>query len=277
MEISTSIFGIARKAARWAYGFIEKIVCKRAYEISSLYHDHRTVVEARPDPLGDHLGYRLYWDEFLLGERQRAPIIEVTARGGVRLSKVVIAVSASNEKVCYQNEVVMRRVDGRRHRAMLSAVPFRRPKIKGGWVYTPFDTFHVELIEIVDEHGKSLKPRWPVSHDSHPIDRLEVALGKERDYVEKWGEVYHLGFLEMEISEEMVRLFAWQFNRARLVQKLVQPLQRRFVAKAIFWSKNAVWARPLQRELEQHIAEYKEYLARYPDETDVAEVEDEKS
>jgi hypothetical protein len=195
----------------------------------------------------------------------------------VRLSKVVIAISASNEKVCYQNEVVMRHVDGRRHRAMLSAVPFRRPKIKGGWVYTPFDTFHVELIEIVDEQGKNLKPRWPVSHVSHPIDRLEVALGKERDYVEKWGEVYHLGFLEMAISEEMVRLFAWQFNRSRLVQKLVQPLQRRLVAKAIFWSKNAVWARPLQRELEQHIAEYKEYLARYPDEIDVAEVEDEKS
>lgn len=76
---------------------------------------------------------------------------------------------------------------------------------------------------------------------------------------------------------EAGRLFAWQFNRSRLVQKLVQPLQRRLVAKAIFWSKNAVWARPLQRELEQHIAEYKEYLARYPDEIDVAEVEDEKS
>lgn len=168
----------------------------------------------------------------------------------------------------------MRHVDGRKHRAMLSAVPFRRPKIKDGWVNTPFDTFHVELIEIVDEHGTNLKPRWPVSHVTHPIDRLEVALGKERDYVEKWGEVYHLGFLEMETNEEGVRLFAWQFNRSRLVQKLVEPLQTRLVAKAIFWAKNAVWARPLQRELIQHIAEYKEYLARYPDETEVAEVEE---
>jgi hypothetical protein len=266
MEISTSIFGIARRVIRWAYGFAEKTVCRRAYEISTLYHNHRELIEIKPDPLGDHVSYRLYWDEFLHGERQRAPIIEVRAFGGERLSKVVIAVAASNDKVCYQNEVVMRSVDGRRHRAVLPAVPFRYPKIEGGLVYTPFDSFHVELIEILDMNGKSLKPRRPVSHVTHPMDRLEVALGYECEYVERSGGVYHLGFIEMAINEEMVRLFAWRFYRSALVRKFAEPLQRRWIGKVIFWSKNAIWAAPLQRELERHIAEYKKYLAWRSDE-----------
>jgi hypothetical protein len=278
MEISTSIFGIVRRVIRWAYGFAEKAVCRRAYEISTLYHNHRELIETKPDPLGAHVSYRLYWDEFLHGERQRAPIIEVRASGGARLSKVVIAVAASNDKVCYQNEVVMRGVDDRRHRAVLPAVPFRHPKIEGSLVYTPFDSFHVELIEILDMNGKSLKPRWPVSHVTHPMDRLEVALGYERDYVERWGCVYHLGFIEMAINEEMVRLSAWRFYRSALVRKLAESLQRRWIGKVIFWSKNAIWAAPLQRELERHIAEYKEYLAWRSDEVSrVSEFEDERT
>lgn len=264
MNIPTTIFAVARKVVRWAYGFIEKIICKRTYEISSLYHDHRELIEAKPYPLGNHIGYRLYWDEFLGGERQRAPIIEVRACGGAQLSKVVIAVSASNKKVCYQNEVVMRHVDERRHRAVLPAVPFRHPKIKGNLVYTPFDTFHVELIEIFDARGKNLKQQWPIRHITHPMDRLEVALGEERDYVEKWGRVYHLGFMEMEINEEMVRIFAWRFHQSKLMRKLTEPLQKRWFAKSIFWIKNAGRALPLQKELERHIAEYKAYLAEQP-------------
>ena len=131
MEIGTSLFGIARKLARWGHGFLEKLICRRAYEISTLYHDHRQLVEARPYPLGEMLGYQLFWDEYLHGARQRAPIIEVRANHGVRLSKVAISVTASNEKVCYQNEVVLRHVDERRHRATLSSIPFRNLKFSG--------------------------------------------------------------------------------------------------------------------------------------------------
>ena len=261
MEVSSWMFGVVRKVGKWAYGLVEKQVCRRAYELSTVYHDHRVLIETRPDPLGEHLGYILFWDEYLHGERQRAPIIEVRANPGVPLSKVVISVSATNDKVCYQDEVVLRHVDERRHRAALPAIPFRYPKLKGNLVFTPYDDFRVELIEVRDESGKDLMPRWPVVHVTHPLDRLEVALGEELEYVEKWGRVYNLQFIEMQVREELVHILAWRFHRSPLVQRLTERLQRRRVAKALFWAKNAFRARPLQRELERHIAEYKEYEA----------------
>lgn len=261
MEVSGWMFGAVRKLGKWAYGLVEKQVCRRAYELSTLYHDHRVLIERRPSPLGEHLGYLLFWDEYLHGQRQRAPIIEVRANPGVRLSKVVISVLATNDKVCYQDEVVLRHVDERRHRAALTAIPFRYPKIKGNLVYTPYDDFRVELIEVRDESGSDLLPRWPVVHVTHPIDRLEVALGEEVEHVERWGRLYNLRFIEMQVREEMVHIFAWRFHRSAVIQKLTERLQHRRVAKVLFWMKNAFWARPLQRELERHIAEYKEYEA----------------
>lgn len=261
MEVSSWMFGAVRKIGKWAYGIAEKRICRDAYELSTAYHDHRVLIETRPDPLGEHLGYLLFWDEYLQGERQRAPIIEVRANPGVRLSKVVISVSATNDKVCYQDEVVLRHVDERRHRASLPAIPFRHPKIEGNLVFTPYNDFRVELIEVRDESGKDLLPRWPVVHVSHPIDRLEVALGEELEYVEKWGRVYNLRFIELQVREEMVHIFAWRFQRSPLVQRITERLQHRRVAKTLFWIKNAFRARPLQRELERHIAEYQEYEA----------------
>lgn len=262
MEIGTSVIGVARKAAGLAYSLFEKLVCRRAYKLSTLYRDHRELIEGKPKPLGEHLGYQLFWEEYLHGSRQRSPTIEIRGTWHKRLSLVVVSVSASNDKVCYQDEIALRQVDQRRHRAALTAIPFRRPKIKGNWVYTPYDTFRVELIEVRDEAGISLMPRLPVVHITHPIDRLEVALGEERDYVEKWGRVFHLRFIEMEINEELVHIFAWRFHRSKLMQRLTAPMQSRRVAKTFFWCKNAFRARPLQRSLERHIAEYKEYLGR---------------
>jgi hypothetical protein len=208
MELGTSMIGVARKLAGRAYALFEKLVCRRAYQLSTFYHDHRVLIEGRLHPLGEHLGYRLFWDEYLHGVRQRAPIIEVRANRGVRLSKVVISVSATNDKVCYQDEVVLRHVDERRHRAALPAIPFRHLEIKGNFVYTPYDDFRVELIEVRDESGQDLLPCWPVVHVTHPLDRLEVALGEELEYVEKWGGVYKLRFIEMEAKEEAIRIMA---------------------------------------------------------------------
>lgn len=261
MEIGTSLFGIARKLARWGHGFLEKLICRRAYEISTLYHDHRQLVEARPYPLGEMLGYQLFWDEYLHGARQRAPIIEVRANHGVRLSKVAISVTASNEKVCYQNEVVLRHVDERRHRATLSSIPFRNLKFSGNLVYTPYDTFRVELIEMRGIDGRDVMPQWPVVRISTPMDRLEVALGEQREYVERWGRIYNLRFIELEITEVLVHIRAWRFHRSRLVQGLALPLQSRRIAKALFWARNALSARPLQRALARHISEYQQYDA----------------
>jgi hypothetical protein len=45
------------------------------------------------------------------------------------------------------------------------------------------------------------------------------------------------------------------------VKRLTARLQQRRVAKALFWAKNAFSARPLERELKRHIAEYEEYQA----------------
>jgi len=261
MEVGTSMIGSIRKLGGLLYGLLEKLICRRAYEVSTLYHDHRVLIEARPYPLGKHVGYRLYWDEYLHGARQNAPIVEVRANRGIQLSKVVISVSASNDKVCYQEEVTLRHVDGRRHRAALPAVPFRYPKIKGNFVYTPYDTFRVELIEIRDDSGKDLLPRSPIVHVTHPMDRLEVAMGKEREYVEKWGRVYNLRFVEMQVTQEAIPILAWRIHRTPFVRNMTEWLQHRRVSKVRFWIKNAIWARPLQRELARHVAEYKEYEA----------------
>jgi len=261
MEFGTSLFGIVRKLARWGHGFLEKLICRRVYEISTLYHDHRQFVEARPDPLGEMLGYQLFWDEYLHGARQRAPIIEVRANQGVRLSKVVISVTASNEKVCYQNEVVLRHVDERRHRATLSAIPFRHLKFSGNLVYTPYDIFRVELVEMLGIDGRDVMPPWQIVRTSAPMDRLEVALGEQREYLEKWGRVYNLRFIELEITEVLVHLRAWRFHRSPAVQRLTLPLESRRIAKAWFWARNAWSARPLQRALDRHIAEYRQYEA----------------
>ena len=265
MEFGTSSISFVRRGFRWIYGVVEKIICQRAYEISTLYHDHRELVETKPRPLGEHVGYRLYWQEFLQGQRQLAPTIEVCALGKSRLSKVVIAVTASNDMVCFQNEVVMRHVDTRRHRAPLSSIPFRRPRIDGGLVYTPYDEFHIELIEVLDERGGCITPRWSTKDVIHPMDRLEVALGQERDFVEKWGRTYNLSFLEMEIREEAVRMFAWSCRKSHVLRLLLRPLQSRTMAKAIFWSRNALRAVPLERAFIRHIEEYRDYLARQAD------------
>lgn len=262
MEFGSTLFGIARKAAGWAFGFVEKLVCRRAYKLSTLYHDHRILIEDHPRPLGEHLGYRVFIEEYLHGNRQRAPLLEVCSNAGIRLSKVVISVTASNEKVCYQDQVVLHHVDERRHRAALPAVPFRRPKIEGNQVYTPYDKLRVELLEIRGDAGQDLLPRWRVKEEMHPIDRLEVAMGKEQDFVEKWGEVYNLQYLEMAIREEIIRMRALHFHHSAVVRMMAAGLQHRWVGKALFWTKNAFWARPLQRELEQHIKEYREYEAQ---------------
>lgn len=261
MEASSWMFGAARKLGKWLFGIIEKQVCRRAYELSTLYHDHRELIEMRPFPLGEHLGHRLFWGEYLLGQRQRAPMIEVRANPGVRLSKVVISVLAANDKLCYQDEVVLRHIDERRHRAALPAIPFRCPKIEGDSVRVPYDHFRVELIAVLDECGNDLLPPSPVVHISYPVDRLEVALGKEVEHVAKWGRVYNLQFIDRQIKEEMVRILAWQFHRSSTVRWIAGRLKNRRVAKTLFWAKNAFRARPLQRELERHIAEYKEYEA----------------
>lgn len=262
MELGTSLFGVARKLAVWAFSIVEKLVCQRAYELSTLYNDHRILIESRPHELGEHLGFRLFTDEYLHGARQSHPLIEVCAHRGIRLSKVVISVTASNDKICHQNQVVLHQVDERRHRAALPAVPFRRPRIEGNMVYTPYDTLRIELLEIRDESGKDVMPRWPVAREFHPIDRLEVALGEEQDYVEKWGRVYNLQFVELQAREELVHIRAWHFHRSVFARMVAGRLQHRQIGKALFWMKNAFWARPLQRELEQHIAEYRDYEAR---------------
>ncbi len=260
MELG-SMLGTARKISAWVYGFIERWACRRAYEVSTAYRIHREVVETEPDSLGEHLQYQLFWHEFSHGERQRAPSIEIRAAGQARLSKVVLAVSAFNSKACYQDEVVLRQVDQRRHRSALRSVPFRNLKFDGGLVFTPYDRLRVELIEIRDEAGESLLPSWPVVATTCPMDRLEVALGTQQDYVERWGQVYSLQFIEMEITEQLVHLSAWRLYRSGLVKALTSPLQYRGTAKLLFWLKNAVHARPLERALDQHIAEYTEYAA----------------
>ena len=73
--------------------------------------------------------------------------------------------------------------------------------------------------------------------------------------------MYNLRFIEMQVREEMVHIFAWRFHRSAVIQKLTERLQHRRVTKVLFWMKNAFWARPLQGALERHIAEYKEYEA----------------
>ena len=258
MTLPSSALSALRKIIGWLFAIAERAFCQKAYAISTLYRHHRQMIDRSSRPLGKHLCYVIYWDEYILDRRQSVPSIELRSIDGQALSKVVISVSAYNERVCYQDCIALYDVDERAHRAALSSVPFRRLKFSGNRLYTPYDRFRVRLIEILDQAGNSLLPSSRVEGTVTPMDRLEVALGKEKGYVERWGRVYHLGYLEMEISEQSVYFSSWRFSRLALLRWCAPLLMHRTVATAIFWCRNAVFARPLERRLVRYLGDYDE-------------------
>ncbi len=63
------IFWVPQRVSRW--------LLLDAYEISTYFHWHREFIEVPSRPLGEHLGYRIFKNEYLNRTRQYSPTIEI--------------------------------------------------------------------------------------------------------------------------------------------------------------------------------------------------------
>ncbi len=171
--------------------------------------------------------------------------------------------SAFSDKICYQNEITFRNAEEGFYRATLPSIPLQYLKEENGTIYAEYDYIRIELLELIDQNGIEIPVGNHAPNVFCPLDHLEVILGRERSYVEKWGRVFNLQFIEMAITEELVRIHAWRFNQSIFVRKLTALLQKRWVGRLLFWRKNIINAKLLYKELEEHVKTYKAHRVRH--------------
>ena len=167
--------------------------------------------------------------------------------------------TASNDKIRYQDCVELYDVDDVPSQTALPSIPFRDLIFNGGMVMTPYDTVKVKVRELISSTGERIYLGDEKYDIFMPFDRLEVAMGLERGDVEKWGEYFNLEFLEMEIKEEKVRLLGESFYSLAPLAFLKRRLSRMdWSVKLIFWSKNIIFAKHLRKRLELYLKDNEE-------------------
>ena len=231
---------------------LEKLFFRRAYEISSMAKYQRDLLGRFTHSLTDDIEYDLHWGKYYLGEEIFCPLFWISSRSGRRYSKVVLAITASGLRQKFQCPLTLYDLGQQPIRTTLPSIPLRVLKkniqVKDGRVFMPYEQVEVKLVELWDENGQQIAVR------SHclplcPIDRLEVAMGKEQGDVEKWGKPYNLEFLEREIQEEQLRLKAPYFMARRLRDKLKREVfSWMWVARISFWRKNLIRASQLSKQ-----------------------------
>ncbi len=137
----------------------------------------------------------------------------------------------------------------------LPSIPFRKLEVKRGKIYQPYEYFQIEVVEAYDKEGKEDDSQCKKSLHITPSDKLEVTLGLEKGYVEKWDNLYNLEFIEMEIKEEQIKLIGCIFNRSYNIRKYV--FSKKGLVKIIFWSKNLVTAKQLTKEFKKYVKSQK--------------------
>jgi hypothetical protein len=78
----------------------------------------------------------------------------------------------------------------------------------------------------------------------------------EKGDIEKWGEVFNLKFIEMEIKQEKKRLIGYMFGDFYSFRKFIFSFN--WLVKAIFWYKNLFFAKQLTAEFIKYIEDYEE-------------------
>jgi hypothetical protein len=257
MDISFGgIFGAFKAIFSLSKQRIEKYLFHRAYEISTIYYSHRQAFGRPSHHLSQNLSYNIHWEKYYLRERKNCPIILVKSENGKTFSKLVLSVTASNDKIKYQNTLTLFDINSIPTQAALPSIPFRNIRIKGNQVFTPYDHISTIVIELYDAEGQPVDLFRGGVNLLYPCDRLEIALGLEKGDIEKWGEVFNLQFIEREIIEERIRLIGglsrFYFFKRRII------LSNNWIVKANFWRKNLGSAKQLTGEFENYLLQEKE-------------------
>lgn len=258
---SGGILGLLRVLFRPVADFFGMLFFYRAYEISTLHRNHREAFGLRPHHLVDGIEYKIIWKPYHLRKKLVTPMIWLRATNKNRFAKVVLAVTASNRKIRYQDHVTLFDVAETPTQTALPSVPFRSLTFDGNLVYTPYDHIQTKVLELYDSNGNKLHLHRAPEKLITPFDRLEVALGLEKGDVEKWGEVFNLEFIEAEIKSLRTQLIGSAFHSSRPVYVLRSSLFGvGWVVRAVFWVRNLVFARQLTRALTRYLEDHAEQM-----------------
>ncbi|MFA8390256.1 hypothetical protein ACEPUD_09060 [Burkholderia ubonensis] len=260
IEISTSavigvarsigIFDVFKQGLTW-------VLFSQAYRISTLYYNLRNHLGEMPYEMAEHFEYDIHWQPYHLSKKLNSPMFWIRAKDGHEFSRVTICVTAMNNKIRYQNSFSVYDLDSIPVQVALSSTPFRDLSFSGNMVYTPYDKFTIEVIEIKGKNGEDIPVPYPAKDYLRPFDRLEVHMGKEKEFVEKWGENFNLQYLESQIAEIQIELPGYShIPLVRSIRRAV--LGNRSLAKLVFWKRNLVRAKKITEEVGKFIEEERE-------------------
>lgn len=256
---SGGIIGLLRVLFKPIADFLEMLLYYRAYEVSTIYHNHREAFGVRPRELIDGVDFKILWKPYYLRKKLVTPMIWLRAKNGSSFSKIALTVTASNKKIKFQDHITLFDVNDIPMQAALPSIPFRLLKIEGSTVFTPYDNIKVEVKELYDNQGNEIRVHPQSEKSVCPFDRLEITMGLEKGDIEKWGEIFNLEFIEMMIKEDRMKLIGPMIGRLKPVYLLRKRLFNvNWVVRMIFWSKNVVFAKQLAAELVKYLEEHEQ-------------------
>lgn len=260
MDLSIGIGGVLKKFFGGLIELLDKILFYKAYSLSTLYSGYREMFIWQPSELGDEIEFRVLWRRYYYKRKLVTPLIWVKARKGCVFKKVVLLVKGEAEKTEYQDVVALFNLTEKPVQTALASLPFRDLRFDDGLVETPYRGIRIELLEAVRDDGSTVDCSYGYTKYMTPSDRLEVHLGREKGDVERWGEIFNLEFIEMEIRSEQRRLIGGRYGRSKIVYKMREIVfQYRAVVKIVFWLKNIVFARQLEGSLEDYFAQQRAF------------------
>lgn len=256
MEIqSSSIVSVLRFLFKPIIDVVGIILFYNAYRMSSLYHDCRENT-SQPRELTEDLECKIFWKTYHRRRKLVTPMIWVRSSRGTHFSKVVLTVTAFNDKIKYQDCVTLFDVSSVPCQAALPSIPFRHPEFEGRLVFTPYDYIQTEVKELYGVDGNTVDVNYAEKVYVKPFDRLEIAMGLQKGYVEAWGETFNLEFIEMALVEEKIRLRGPMLRSSNFVYDLRRKIFNiNWIVKCIFWSKNIIFAKQISSEVIKYIEE----------------------
>ncbi|WP_416397399.1 hypothetical protein [Allohahella sp. A8] len=253
------IFGLLRILFKPIIDYFERLLFYRAYLISTLHHSYREAFDTCPEKLTDGIEYRIFWEPYYLRKRLVTPMIWLRSTNGAKFHKIVLTATASNRKIKYQDTITVHGLDDTPIQLALTSIPFRELKFDGNIVYTPYDRITTEILELHGPDECRINIMYPIKKCLQPFDNLEVDMGLRKGYVEKWGEIFNLELIEVEVTEERIRLMGSTFGKLRPIDRLKAKLfSPNWVVKSISWSKNVIFAKQLTSEFVKYRKELEE-------------------
>ncbi|WP_371229695.1 hypothetical protein ACAW63_24270 [Pseudomonas sp. QE6] len=258
MDLSIGIGGVVKKVFGGLIEFMDKILFYKAYSLSTLYSGYREIFVWKPSELGGELEFRVLWRRYYYKRKLVSPMIWVKARKGHAFEKVVLLVKGEAEKIEYQDLVTLFDLSEKPVQTALGSLPFRDIRFDGRFVETPYRGIKIQLLEGLRADGSSIDCSYGHTRYVTPSDRLEVHLGREKGDIERWGEIFNLEFIEMQIRAEQDRLIGGRYGRSKFSYRSREMIfQYRFLVKLVFWLKNIVFARQIEKALEVYFSRQK--------------------